>query len=75
MVEPTIELTVMMEFSDVPIYLHRCPVDFRKAINGLSQIVNNAMGTVFLTELCIYSAIAKMGTSIINGLKLLKDIN
>jgi transposase len=32
-----------MEFSDVPVYLHRAPVDFRKAINGLSLIVDNAM--------------------------------
>ena len=32
-----------MEFADVPIYLHRAPVDFRKAINGLSIIVDNAM--------------------------------
>ena len=30
--------------SDVPIYLHRQPVDFRKAINGLSVIVSEAMG-------------------------------
>ena len=30
--------------SDVPIYLHRQPVDFRKAINGLSVIVSDAMG-------------------------------
>lgn len=34
----------MMDFSDVPIYLHRAPVDFRKAINGLSIIVDNEMG-------------------------------
>jgi transposase len=34
----------MMNFSDVPIYLHRAPVDFRKAINGLSIIVDNEMG-------------------------------
>jgi len=33
-----------MAFLDVPIYLHRLPVDFRKAINGLSSIVDNAMG-------------------------------
>lgn len=30
----------MMTFCDVPIYLHRAPVDFRKAINGLSAIVS-----------------------------------
>ncbi len=33
----------MMTFADVPVYLHRAPVDFRKAINGLSIIVDNAM--------------------------------
>jgi transposase len=33
----------MMHFEDVPVYLHRAPVDFRKAINSLSIIVNNAM--------------------------------
>lgn len=34
----------MMQFADVPVYLHRFPVDFRKQINGLSIIVDNAMG-------------------------------
>ena len=29
---------------DVTIYLHRDPVDFRKSINGLSVIVDEAMG-------------------------------
>ena len=29
---------------DIPIYLHRDPVDFRKSINGLSVIVESAMG-------------------------------
>lgn len=43
MVKSVIENTIMMEFADVPIYLHRAPVDFRKAINGLSIIVDNAM--------------------------------
>ncbi len=43
MVEPTLEYIVMMEFSDVAVYLHKAPVDFRKAINGLSVIVDNAM--------------------------------
>ena len=33
----------MMTLADVPVYLHRAPVDFRKAINGLSIIVDNAM--------------------------------
>ncbi len=30
--------------SSVDIYLHRDPVDFRKSINGLSVIVDEAMG-------------------------------
>ena len=35
----------MMTWPDtVPIYLHRDPVDFRKSINGLSVIVEEAMG-------------------------------
>lgn len=35
----------MMEWSDsVEIYLHRDPVDFRKSINGLCVIVDEAMG-------------------------------
>jgi transposase len=29
---------------DIPIYLHRDVVDFRKSINGLSVIVDEAMG-------------------------------
>ena len=33
----------MMYFADVPVYLHRAPVDFRKAINGLSLIVAGTM--------------------------------
>lgn len=33
----------MMTFSEVSIYLHRSPVDFRKAINGLSLIVSHGM--------------------------------
>lgn len=32
-----------MHFEDVPVYLHRMPVDFRKQINGLSIIVDNSM--------------------------------
>ncbi len=34
----------MIQWPSVPIYLHREPVDFRKAINGLSVIVEQAMG-------------------------------
>lgn len=33
----------MISWSDVPIYLHRDPVDFRKAINGLAVIVSEEM--------------------------------
>jgi transposase len=33
----------MMSFEDVPVYLHRGSVDFRKQINGLSILVDNAM--------------------------------
>lgn len=29
--------------SDIPIYLHKAPVDFRKSINGLSVIVAESM--------------------------------
>ena len=29
--------------SDVPVYLHKAPVDFRKSINGLSVIVAESM--------------------------------
>lgn len=34
----------MIRWSEVPIYLHRNPVDFRKSINGLAQVVEQAMG-------------------------------
>ena len=35
----------MKWFSDLPpVYLHRAPVDFRKAVNGLSVIVEQEMG-------------------------------
>lgn len=34
----------MIHFADVTVYLHREYVDFRKAINGLSQIVQDNMG-------------------------------
>jgi len=45
----------MMDFSDVPVYLHRSPVDFRKAINGLSIIVENEMGcNIFGTGLFVF---------------------
>ena len=34
----------MIHWEDVPVYLHRQPVDFRKSINGLTQVVEKAMG-------------------------------
>jgi transposase len=34
----------MIRWTEVPIYLHRAPVDFRKSINGLAQVVEQAMG-------------------------------
>lgn len=34
----------MMRWEDVPVYLHRQPVDFRKSINGLSVLVEQGMG-------------------------------
>jgi transposase len=39
-----IERRVMMQWSSVPVYVHRLPVDFRKSINGLVVIVQEAMG-------------------------------
>ncbi len=33
----------MIEFANVPIYLHRDYVDFRKQINGLSMIITEQM--------------------------------
>jgi transposase len=33
----------MIHWDDVPIYVHRDPVDFRKSINGLSLLVQESM--------------------------------
>ena len=33
----------MIRWREVPVYLHRSPVDFRKSINGLVQLVGQAM--------------------------------
>lgn len=33
----------MIQWAEVPIYLHRTPVDFRKSINGLLMIVQSDM--------------------------------
>ena len=34
---------MMRPTGDMPVYLHRLPVDFRKAINGLSLIVQDSL--------------------------------
>jgi transposase len=34
----------VIRWPDVPVYLHRDPVDFRKSINGLSALVEQGMG-------------------------------
>lgn len=34
----------MPRWAEVPVYLHRHPVDFRKSIYGLAQVVEQAMG-------------------------------
>ena len=33
----------MIQWSDIPVYMHRTPVDFRKSINGLLMIVESDM--------------------------------
>ncbi len=37
------ERTGMIQWTEVPIYMHRTPVDFRKSINGLLMIVQSDM--------------------------------
>jgi transposase len=45
-----------MRWENVPVYLHRQPVDFRKSINGLSLLVQNAMGmSPFQPALFVFS--------------------
>lgn len=34
----------MIRWAEVPVYLHRQPVDFRKSINGLCALVEQGMG-------------------------------
>lgn len=42
---------------DVPVYLHRQPVDFRKSINGLSALVEQGMGmSAFQPALFVFGA-------------------
>ena len=44
-----------MQFADVPVYLHREAVDFRKQINGLSLIVQDSMElNVFSESLFVF---------------------
>jgi transposase len=51
------EGTGMMRWGDVPVYLHRQPVDFRKSINGLSLLVEQGMGmSPFSQALFVFSA-------------------
>jgi len=38
-----------LDWQTLPIYLHRDPVDFRKAVNGLSAIVEQDMGLASLS--------------------------
>ncbi len=41
-------------FNDLPaIYLHRAPVDFRKAVNGLCEVVEQELGMSPFDE-CLY---------------------
>lgn len=45
----------MIRWADVPIYVHRDPVDFRQSINGLSVRVSDAMGLdVFSQALFVF---------------------
>ena len=47
----------MMRWLDVPVYLHRQPVDFRKSINGLSALVEHGMGmSPFHAALFVFGA-------------------
>jgi len=39
-----VERNGMIRWLEVPVYVHRAPVDFRKSINGLVVIVQEAMG-------------------------------
>jgi transposase len=51
------EGTGMMRWEDVPVYLHRKPVDFRKSINGLSLLVEQGMGmSPFREALFVFGA-------------------
>jgi len=50
-------VTAMKMFVDVPvIYLHRDPVDFRKAVNGLALIVEQQMELSPFSEALFFSS-------------------
>lgn len=56
----------MIQWDDVPVYLHRQPVDFRKSINGLSALVQESM------ELDVFSfALFVFGSRSRNKIKIL----
>lgn len=40
----------MIRWGDVPVYVHRQPVDFRKSINGLSLLVQESLGLDVFSE-------------------------
>lgn len=45
-----------MHWQQVPVYLHRAPVDFRKSINGLSALVEQEMGlSPFVSALFVFA--------------------
>lgn len=45
----------MIQWDDVPVYVHRQPVDFRKSINGLSVLVQESMTLdVFSSALFVF---------------------
>ena len=46
----------VMHWQQVPVYLHRAPVDFRKSINGLSALVEQEMGlSPFVSALFVFA--------------------
>lgn len=50
----------MNYWGDVPVYLHRAPVDFRKSINGLSVLVQESMALdAFSGALFVFSCRAR----------------
>lgn len=56
----------MIQWDDVPVYVHRQPVDFRKSINGLSVLVQESM------ELDVFSsALFVFGSRSRNKIKIL----